>query len=96
MISGEKKVPLAQCMPIERATNGAVTRRDLMPDTYLIHWPELAEPQQTQAQAAPETVATSAFASAPGSIERRHRQTEQNPDQERREPLAAALAGGGA
>ncbi len=57
MISGEKKVPLAQCMPIERATNGAVTRRDLMPDTYLIHWPELAETQQTQAQAATETIA---------------------------------------
>lgn len=41
-ITGKKPVPLAQCMPIERATGGAVTRRDLMPDTYLIHWPELA------------------------------------------------------
>lgn len=55
--TGKKKVPLAQCMPIERATNGEVTRRDLMPDTYMIHWPELAEAQQTRVQAAPETVA---------------------------------------
>lgn len=30
-------------MPIERATHGAVTRPDLRPDDYLIHWPELAE-----------------------------------------------------
>lgn len=29
-------------MPIERATEGAVTRRDLRPDDYHIHWPELA------------------------------------------------------
>lgn len=60
MISGEKKVPFTQCMPIERATGGAVTRRDLMPDTYLIHWPELAEAQANRAQAATETVASSA------------------------------------
>lgn len=31
-------------MPIERATQGAVTRRDLRSDDYLIHWPELATP----------------------------------------------------
>ena len=91
-ITGKKPVPLAQCMPIERATGGAVTRRDLMPDTYLIHWPELAEPQQTPAQAAPESVATAALTGAPDGIDRRHHQTPQNPDLERREPLAAALA----
>jgi DNA-binding transcriptional regulator YdaS (Cro superfamily) len=58
MIAGQKKIPLTQCMPIERATNGEVTRSDLMPDTYHIHWPEYAEAQQKRAQAAPETVAT--------------------------------------
>lgn len=52
MISGEKKVPLAQCMPIERATNGEVTRRDLMPDTYLSHWPELADIKATPTELA--------------------------------------------
>ena len=70
-ITGKKPVPLAQCMPIERATGGAVTRRDLMPDTYLIHWPELgevpelAQAQQTPAQAAPESVTASADALPP-------------------------------
>ncbi len=29
-------------MPIERATNGAVTRRDLRPDDWHEIWPELA------------------------------------------------------
>ena len=64
-ITGKKPVPLAQCMPIERATGGAVTRRDLMPDTYLIHWPELDEAQQTPAQAAPESVTASTDALPP-------------------------------
>ena len=59
-ITGKKAVPFTQCMPIERATNGEVTRRDLMPDTYLIHWPELAKAQETRAQTAPETVAAAA------------------------------------
>ena len=42
-ITGKKKIPLGQCMPIERATGGQVTRRDTCPDDYLIHWPELAQ-----------------------------------------------------
>lgn len=90
MISGEKKVPLAQCMPIERATNGEVTRRDLMPDTYLIHWPELAQTQQTPAPAAPEVVAVADVAYT--GQERRHLHNAPHPDHERRAPLAAALA----
>lgn len=52
MASGEKAVPFNQGMPIERATNGEVTRKDLFPNDYLTHWPELA---QTQAQAEPAT-----------------------------------------
>ena len=35
-------VPFEQCVPIERATNGAVTRRDLRPSDYFEMWPELA------------------------------------------------------
>ena len=44
-------------MPIERATEGAVTRRDLRPNDYQIHWPELTEVQASQALTAMETVA---------------------------------------
>lgn len=44
-------------MPIERATDGVVTRRDLRPDDYLIHWPELAQQQAQPEQPAIETVA---------------------------------------
>lgn len=31
------------CVAIERATCGAVTRRDLRPDDWHLIWPELAE-----------------------------------------------------
>lgn len=31
------------CVSIERATNGAVTRRDLRPDDWARIWPELAD-----------------------------------------------------
>ena len=38
-------VPSANyCTAIERATAGAVTRRDLRPDDWRAIWPELAEP----------------------------------------------------
>lgn len=33
----------AHCVSIERATDGAVTRRDLRPDDWHLIWPELAE-----------------------------------------------------
>ena len=60
--------PIERCIPIERATNGEVTCEELRPDrkadfAYLrnLHQ-ELPVAQQTQAQAAPETVANSADA----------------------------------
>ncbi len=34
--------PIEHCVPIERATNGAVTRKDLRPDDWAAIWPELA------------------------------------------------------
>ncbi|MEY2686583.1 MAG: hypothetical protein RL375_781 [Pseudomonadota bacterium] len=39
-------VPIERCYSIERATNGAVTRKDLRPDDWHEIWPELATPQQ--------------------------------------------------
>ena len=35
-------VPIERCYAIERATNGAVTRRDLRPEDWQEIWPELA------------------------------------------------------
>lgn len=40
--SGERPVPLEYCTPIEKATGGSVTRRDLCGD-WQTHWPELQE-----------------------------------------------------
>ena len=64
--TGKKAVPVERCAPIERATGGEVTRRDLRPDDWAAIWPELADnTPQIQPQAgvgcaliAPETVAT--------------------------------------
>ena len=50
-------VPFDQCMPIETATNGAVTRCVLRPEDHHIHWPELALGQEIRALAAIENVA---------------------------------------
>ena len=50
-------VPFEQCMPIERATLGVVTRRMLRPDDWQIHWPELAQVQSGTVYAATEAVA---------------------------------------
>ncbi|GAA4419874.1 transcriptional regulator [Acidovorax lacteus] len=37
-----RPVPVRYCIAIERATDGAVTRRDLRPDDWHLIWPELA------------------------------------------------------
>ncbi|MEX3614344.1 MAG: YdaS family helix-turn-helix protein [Burkholderia gladioli] len=34
------------CTGLERATDGAVTRRDLRPDDWHLIWPELAQQQE--------------------------------------------------
>ena len=46
---GKSRVPVARAVAIEKVTNGAVTRRDLRPDDWQDHWPELA----TQTQEVP-------------------------------------------
>lgn len=35
-------IPIEHCTSIERATNGAVTRKDLRPNDWSRIWPELA------------------------------------------------------
>lgn len=41
-VSGIRPVPTSKCSSIERATGGAVTRRDLRPNDWREIWPELA------------------------------------------------------
>jgi DNA-binding transcriptional regulator YdaS (Cro superfamily) len=42
-VKGFRPVPVGRCAAIERATGGAVTRRDLRPDDFHLIWPDLAE-----------------------------------------------------
>lgn len=49
--TGKKGVPAERCVPIERATHGAVTRKDLRPDDWQQIWPELATGQQPTTEA---------------------------------------------
>lgn len=42
-ISGHRPIPIERCVAIERATGGAVTRRDLRPNDWQDIWPELAD-----------------------------------------------------
>ena len=44
-VSGIRAVPIERCYPIEEATGGAVTRRDLRPDDWKNIWPELIKKQ---------------------------------------------------
>ena len=39
-----RPIPIERCVPIERATNGAVTRKDLRPDDWQSIWPEAMSP----------------------------------------------------
>lgn len=43
-----RPVPIQHCLAIERATNGAVTRRDLRPDDFHLIWPDLTAQPTTQ------------------------------------------------
>ena len=54
--STKQRIGPELCVAIERATNGAVTRRDLRPDDWQDIWPELAiadhpapQPQEQEA-----------------------------------------------
>lgn len=53
-------VPIEHCPAIEKATAGAVTRRDLRPDDWHRIWPELVTaefPAPATAEPAPQAVA---------------------------------------
>ncbi|MDS1141738.1 helix-turn-helix domain-containing protein [Pusillimonas sp. SM2304] len=52
---GRRKTPAEQCAAIERATGGAVTRKDLRPDDWHRIWPELVthEPVKDAAHGEP-------------------------------------------
>lgn len=41
--NNKRSVPIVHCVAIERATGGAVTRKDLRPNDWQDIWPELAE-----------------------------------------------------
>lgn len=41
-IKGIRPISIEKCVSIERATSGAVTRKDLRPDDWASIWPELA------------------------------------------------------
>lgn len=49
--SGARPVPVQHCLAIERATSGAVTRRDLRPDDWHLIWPELGTPNEAKESA---------------------------------------------
>lgn len=57
-VTAKKAVPVERCVGIERATQGAVTRRDLRPDDWQDIWPELAQPHESSPPPATQTVAT--------------------------------------
>jgi len=57
--SGVRPVPVERCVPIERATEGAVTRKDLRPNDWAEIWPELAGTSATPCVCATQSVATS-------------------------------------
>jgi DNA-binding transcriptional regulator YdaS (Cro superfamily) len=43
-LCGARPIPLHRCTAIEVATQGVVSRKDLRPDDWQSHWPELAQP----------------------------------------------------
>ena len=43
---GLRPVPIERCAAIERATEGAITRRDLRPGDWADIWPELAQQEE--------------------------------------------------
>lgn len=62
--NGLTAVAIERCVPIERATDGAVTRRDLRPNDWRDIWPELVDSENkpaktiaSKAHVATETVA---------------------------------------
>jgi DNA-binding transcriptional regulator YdaS (Cro superfamily) len=49
-----RRVPIEHCTPIELATGGVVTRRDLRPDDWWRIWPELVTAEHPAPEARQE------------------------------------------
>jgi len=47
-----REVPIEHCASIEKATDGAVTRKDLRPNDWHLIWPELVKSRKQPAKAA--------------------------------------------
>lgn len=47
--NGKRPVPIIFCVAIEKATGGAVARKDLRPDDWHLIWPELAQTEAAEA-----------------------------------------------
>ena len=50
MVHGKKPVPIHHAAAIEKFTGGAVTRKDMFPDSWERIWPELATTSTTNHQ----------------------------------------------
>lgn len=48
-VKGLRPVPIEHCVAIEKATKGAVTRKDLRPNDWQAIWPELVKKQKAVA-----------------------------------------------
>ena len=69
--NGMIAIAIERCVPIERATSGLVTRRDLRPDDWADIWPELAvnyKPNPTQTPASSALAATESVAQGVGHV----------------------------
>lgn len=67
--NGMIAIAIERCVPIERATSGLVTRRDLRPDDWADIWPELAcMPNTTQTPDSRAVAATESVAQGAGHV----------------------------
>jgi DNA-binding transcriptional regulator YdaS (Cro superfamily) len=52
--NGDRPIPVHFGAPIEKATDGAVTRRDMFPEDWATIWPELAHTNRRATDPKPE------------------------------------------
>lgn len=103
-ISGDKPVPVRHMAAIEVFTGAQVTRQEMRPDDWQDIWPELVSADAGESTH-PPALANDApcdpagSAAGPGYTGPDRRKNPEapcaNPDLERREPIAARLAGQG-
>lgn len=47
-IAGKRPIPVKYCLPIERETDGSVTRADCRPNDWQTYWPDFQPTTATQ------------------------------------------------